>query len=191
MVDMPNVDHRFSASPRDVGLRHQWPPGPPRPPRWSTPRQGDASAHLRERVGTQQRTAVAELLATALAEGYLDLAEFDRRTVATHRAVTVGDLFAQLRDLPRQFQWLSTPPVVPPPRRSDGGVIAAVALALSVVSLPMALCGGLGGLLAVAGTVLGALALRANGSHAAGVAAVVVGLVGTVLSLGVLALVVT
>ncbi|MEU4567895.1 DUF1707 domain-containing protein [Micromonospora sp. NPDC023956] len=143
--------------------------------------------HLGERVGTRQRNAVAELLARALAEGYLDLAEFDRRTVATHRAVTVGDLSPQLRDLPRQFQWLPTPPVVAPPRRSHDESMAAVALSLSVASLPTAFCAGLGGLLAVTGVILGALALRTGGRQTVGVAAVVIGLVGTVLSLGLLA----
>ncbi|XTZ16858.1 DUF1707 SHOCT-like domain-containing protein [Micromonospora echinospora] len=185
---MPDVERRFPASaPRDVGLRHQRPTAPPRPPHWPMVRYGGASANLRERVGTHQRTAVAELLASALAEGYLDLAEFDRRTVATHRAVTVGDLSAQVGDLPRQFRWAPTPPVVLPPPRPHGGTMAAVALALSVTSVPMAFCAGVGGLLAVPGTILGALSLRSNGSHGIGVAAVLLGLVGTVLSLGLLA----
>ncbi|SCL26099.1 protein of unknown function [Micromonospora inyonensis] len=143
--------------------------------------------NLRERVGTHQRTAVAELLASALAEGYLDFAEFDRRTAATHRAVTVGHLFAQVGDLPHQFRWQPTPPVVASPPRPHGGTMAAVALALSVVSVPLAFCAGVGGLLAVPGVVLGALSLRNSGSHGVGLAAVLLGLVGTVLSLGLLA----
>ncbi|WP_170107829.1 DUF1707 SHOCT-like domain-containing protein [Micromonospora echinospora] len=139
--------------------------------------------NLHERVGSDQRTAVLDLLSQALAGGYLTLGEFDQRTVAAHSAVTVGDLVNQLKDLPRQFHWM--PHAAPALRHEHPGrdVLASTAVVLGAASLPMSLCLGLGGVLGIAAVILGRFSLRKNEHHSRSVLAIVFGLVGLALSL--------
>jgi len=134
-----------------------------------------------ERVGDAQRNHVVELLARALGEGYLDLAEYERRLVEATAATTSGELVVQLTDLPRRFHWDPRTPVV-------GSSVAdrarirrtTAALIIAVASLPFAACYGVGAVPAVAAIVLAGPGRRVPGQRAMALAATVVGLVGVV-----------
>ncbi|SCL22661.1 protein of unknown function [Micromonospora pallida] len=145
--------------------------------------------NLHERVGNDQRAAVLELLSKALADGYLTLSEFDQRSLAVHSAVTVGNLVGPLRDLPRQFHWM--PQSAPAVRHAaaDKSPLALTAVVLGVVSLPLSLCGGLGGILGVAAAILGGVVARNKMDHSKGVLALTLGLVSAAISLAFLAMV--
>jgi hypothetical protein len=52
------------------------------------------------RAGDRDRADVAELLGRALAEGYLQLTEYDERLQQAYRRHTTGELRALLADLP-------------------------------------------------------------------------------------------
>jgi hypothetical protein len=52
------------------------------------------------RAGDSDRAATAARLASALGEGRIDLAEFDRRTTEAAAATTVGELVPLTADLP-------------------------------------------------------------------------------------------
>lgn len=146
--------------------------------------------NLRERVGTDQRIAVLDLLSRALVDGYLDLPEYDRRSVVAYSAVTVGDLVAQLADLPRQFHWFPVAPLVARPAPVERGAMAGVALSLGVAAIPTAFCVGFGGLLGIAAVLLGGLATRDRRQYAMGVSAMVLGSLGIGLALFTLAIIV-
>ena len=52
------------------------------------------------RVGDRDRTNTADLLSQALAQGYIDLAEYETRVQAAYAAQTAEDLRAVVADLP-------------------------------------------------------------------------------------------
>ncbi|WP_328350721.1 DUF1707 domain-containing protein [Mycobacterium sp. NBC_00419] len=52
------------------------------------------------RVGDHDRTATADLLSQALAQGYMDLAEYETRVQAAFAAQTTDDLRRIVADLP-------------------------------------------------------------------------------------------
>lgn len=74
----------------------------------------------RMRASDADRDAVADRLATALAEGRLDMTEYDDRLSAAMRATTVGDLTQITEDLPA-----TTDPVRGPVDLAEVGTAAA------------------------------------------------------------------
>lgn len=125
--------------------------------------------NLHERVGTEQRVTAANLLSQALAGGYLELAEYERRVVAAQSAVTVGDIAAQMNDLPVQYRWQPVPVsptghVEVPQPPVDRRPMALVSIVLGALSIPTAFCLGIGALLGVAAVLTGWPALRSRDS---------------------------
>ncbi|WP_434740302.1 DUF1707 domain-containing protein [Micromonospora sp. SH-82] len=145
---------------------------------------------LNERVGTAQRTQVLDLLSQALEQGYIDLADYERRMAAVHSATVVGDLTGQVADLPRQFHWhpqqtsAATPNpqvTVDPEQRTRTMTIAAVALGgFSVVA---SLCAGVGALFGVAAILLGRPGLKSARNHNLALTGMILGAVGIVFSI--------
>jgi hypothetical protein len=84
------------------------------------------------RVSDAERQAAAERLRVAMADGRLDLLEYDNRIAAAFRAVTYADLDQLFTDLP------ASNPVAPAPRVNrppvlDGGTVADMHLALKIL----------------------------------------------------------
>jgi Domain of unknown function (DUF1707) len=84
------------------------------------------------RVSDAERQAAAERLRVAMADGRLDLLEYDNRIAAAFRAVTYADLDQLFTDLP------ASNPVAPAPRVDrppvlDGGTVADMHLALKIL----------------------------------------------------------
>ncbi|MEU2726380.1 DUF1707 domain-containing protein [Streptomyces griseoviridis] len=75
------------------------------------------------RASDADRERVAEILRDALAEGRLDMEEFEERLEATYRARTYGELTPLTRDLP-----VPGVPVAPLPRASSGPSYPSVSL---------------------------------------------------------------
>ncbi|MFC7545324.1 DUF1707 domain-containing protein [Plantactinospora sp. GCM10030261] len=149
--------------------------------------QHDALSNPNERVGTAQRTAAADQLSKALAEGFLDLEEYDQRTVAVHSAVTVGDIVRHLADLPPRFHWdpRSSPPAVATPAApvGDRRGMATAALLLALMALPASICYGFGGILSLAALPLGFRALKSKEAHGMALASLLVAGFGVVSAL--------
>lgn len=150
-----------------------------------------------ERVGNAQREKVVELLGKALAEGYLDLAEYEQRMTAATAAKTTTELSRQLADLPISFQWdprqhrMSALQVRPPQTQPETGTAngtAIASLALGALSLPMSLCFGAGALLGLIAVVLSFPGMRSSASHTKAVLGLILGCFGTALSIGMLVL---
>lgn len=80
----------------------------------------------RMRASDADRDACAERLATALSEGRLDLAEYERRLDEAMSAVVVGQLRALTADLPEP----------PPPAQRDESEPAALGSARSALVSP-------------------------------------------------------
>jgi hypothetical protein len=113
------------------------------------------------RVGTAERSEVADALSQHFAEGRLDTAEFNERTEQAMTAKTRADLSTLLADLPGH----EAPPV--PTRRRWPLRFAAVALLVGLVvaatwaaSLPHALW--------ILGVLVVWAALRHHGGHGRG-----------------------
>jgi hypothetical protein len=145
-----------------------------------------------ERVGTAQRTAVHDLLSTALAGGYLELAEYEERAAAVDAARVVGDLVAQVADLPAPLRWDPGQPAPAPPREQgdDVRVSNRAAFVLGIASIPMAICLGAGLIFGVAAIIMSLPGGRAASGWGLALTARVLGLIGIVLSLGFLAILV-
>ncbi|GAA3748000.1 hypothetical protein GCM10022205_38700 [Spinactinospora alkalitolerans] len=77
---------------------------------------GEISSQDHIRAADADRDAVAERLATALAEGRLDLEEYDLRLSSAMRAATLGQLEPLTADLPLRQEARS-----PEPPASDAG----------------------------------------------------------------------
>jgi hypothetical protein len=143
-----------------------------------------------ERVGSVHRAQVTDLLSRALAEGYLSLDEFDRRQVAVTSATLNSELLAQMHDMPPQFQWDPRVPVPTMHSADDRNVkaFATTALILGVTSIPMSLClaGWVFGIAAIFFSVPGS---RGGTGWSKALIGRVLGIIGIVLSIGVLAIV--
>ncbi|MEZ7003217.1 DUF1707 domain-containing protein [Streptomyces sp. AD55] len=72
------------------------------------------------RASDADRERVAEVLRDALAEGRLDMAEFEERLDATYRARTYGELTPITRDLPTGATVASAAPRSEAPARAEG-----------------------------------------------------------------------
>lgn len=106
------------------------------------------------RVSDADRETVVAQLGTAAAEGRLSLSEFDARTRHVYAAKTWGELQRITRDLP--------PPTAAaaPPRSTADPVWPVIALVLGIVSLPLAFCAPVSAAAGVAAVVFGILGLR-------------------------------
>ena len=151
----------------------------------------------RERVGTAQRNHVLDLLGKALAEGYLDLPEYEQRAGRVAAAKAVGELAGQVEDLPAPFRWVPQPATHAP---APGGVTGAsnagrnthvtsiASLVLGITSLPFAICAGIGALFGVAAVVLAIPGLRNHSDYGKSMVGMVLGALGIALGLAMLAL---
>ncbi len=145
----------------------------------------------RERVGHAQRTTVLDLLGRAVAEGYLDLDEYEGRVAAVSISRTVADLYAAVADLPPPFRW---DPAQPMPKsrherdRESAASMALMSVILGAVSIPTSLCVGTGGLLGLIAVVLAGKGMLDDESRTKAVAGMVLGIIGFAMSLGVVVL---
>jgi Domain of unknown function (DUF1707) len=143
----------------------------------------------RERVGNAQRTVVLELLSSALEQGYLDLYEYEVRLTRVTESKVVGDLYAQVADLPEQFRW---DPQQPLPksrqekRQESADTMGLVSLVLGAASIPTSMC-FIGGILAVPGVFLSIHALKHGSDRTKARIGLVLSLVGLVMSLALVA----
>jgi len=148
---------------------------------------------MNERVGTAQRQTVLEQLMRALEQGYIDLPEYERRMIVVQSAKFAGDLTQQTADLPRQFQWhpgqavahlTQQPPQQHPqlPPR-DPRPMSIVSLVLGIISLPTAICYGVGAVPAVIALVLSRPGLKANPTNGMALAGLILAIIGFALSL--------
>src|SRR5690242_20429179 len=116
------------------------------------------------RIGHAHRMHILDLLSRALSEGYLDLAEFERRMAIVNAATTLSQVLAQLGDLPPQFQW---DPRTPLPHElaiknaDNASRLATLTLILGALSVPLALC-LIGFLIGIAAVVVGFLSTGAR-----------------------------
>jgi hypothetical protein len=153
---------------------------------------------MKQRVGTAQRSQVLELLGRAFEEGYLDAGEYEQRVFHTTSARTVGELVGQVSDLPAQFQWS---PDQPPPattttttttatarRASDTHASSVASLVLAIMSVPLAICYGIGALFGIAAVVLSRPGLRTGDNYGKALAGLVVGILGILCSVSILLL---
>lgn len=146
---------------------------------------------MNERIGTVERTRVLDLLGNALTEGYLELSEYEHRVGLVSAAKTVGELVTQVKDLPKQFRWLPGPApqaaaATSRPRETHATAVAS--LVLAIISIPLAVCYGIGGLFGIAAVVLSRHGLRSTTDHGMATAGLVIGCLGIVSSLAILAL---
>jgi hypothetical protein len=143
-----------------------------------------------ERVGTVHRTVVLDLLSQAVAEGYLDLNEYEQRMTVVTSAKTASVLMGQLSDLPPQFRWdprrqqVAVRPPRPGPRTDNTQAMSGAALILGIVSIPMAMCFGVGAAFGIAAVVLSLPGVRATNGWGLALAGRILGICGIVLSLG-------
>ncbi|GIJ43982.1 hypothetical protein Val02_08680 [Virgisporangium aliadipatigenens] len=136
---------------------------------------------MSERVGHAQRDAVRRLIERAVGNGYLDASEYDARVRQVLAARTDDALRATLEDLP--------PAAIAPPRATQpSGAVAGAVLGLA--SLPLVLCGGIGGVTGAAAAVLAGWAMDRDGASESAVTGVVTGLVSCAYALIVVAVMV-
>jgi len=142
---------------------------------------------LSQRVGTTEREQVLGLLGKALEEGYLGLDEYEQRVAVVTAAKTVYDLTRQVADLPPRLRW--TPHSRPAPvggvdPSEPARITAITSLVLGLVSLPMAFCIGIGGIIGVTAAALSVPGLRSGSPRERGKATVglVTGLLSVALS---------
>ncbi|HEX5543510.1 MAG TPA: DUF1707 domain-containing protein [Micromonospora sp.] len=147
-----------------------------------------------ERIGHEQRTKVLDLLSRALAEGYLELAEYEERMTVVTSAKTASELTRQLADLPIPFQWdprqhrVSAMQVQATARGTvenpAAHTMATAGLVLGVVAIPMSLCLGVGALFGIAAIFLARPGLRTPTAQGKAMTGLILGCVGIVLSIG-------
>lgn len=140
-----------------------------------------------ERVGNAQRTVVLELLSRAVGEGYLDLDEYEARVVKVTAGKTVAALYAVAADLPPHLRW--DPMQGVPRRREDreresAAAAAVTALALGAVSVPVSLCVGVGAVPGIIALFFAARGMRDEASRTKALTGLVLAIVGTAMSLG-------
>ena len=85
------------------------------------------------RVSDAERQAAAERLRAAMADGRLDLLEYDNRIAAAYRAVTYSDLDQLFTDLPGPNPVVPAPRIPDRPPVLDGLVVADMHLALKIL----------------------------------------------------------
>lgn len=83
------------------------------------------------RASDQDRQQVVDRLRGAVADGRLQMDEFEQRMAQAYQAVTYGDLDPLCADLPAPAQAPAAPPARVPPRRS--GALAGLPAALRVL----------------------------------------------------------
>ncbi|MEV4622618.1 DUF1707 domain-containing protein [Asanoa sp. NPDC049573] len=139
---------------------------------------------MNERVGTAQRTHVVNLLTGALEQGYLDLAEYEHRMAGANEAKWLGELLAQLADLPPQFRWdpQQQPIVQQGPDVGLGRPSVVAALIVGGLSIPLSCCFGVGGVAGIAAILLSIRGLRQPETRALAALALAAGTVGVLLS---------
>ena len=145
----------------------------------------------RERVGHAQRTTVLDSLGRAVAEGYLELDEYEGRVAAVSASRTVADLYTAVADLPPQFRWDPAQPMPKSRHEQERDSVASMALMsviLGAVSIPTSLCIGAGGLVGMIAIVLGGKTIFDEENRVKAVAGVSLGAIGLALSLGVVVL---
>jgi hypothetical protein len=150
-----------------------------------------------QRVGNQQRTQVLDLLSAALEQGYLTLEEYEERMAAVSTAKTASVLHSQVTDLPAQFRWdprVTTQrpdPGLGSKPHADGNVrtFAITSLVLGIASIPLALClvGWLFGIAAIFFSIPGS---KGASGWSKALVGRVLGIIGIVLSGGVIAIVI-
>jgi hypothetical protein len=86
----------------------------------------------RMRVSDAERQAAAERLRSAMADGRLDLLEYDNRIAAAFSAVTYEDLDGLFTDLPGSNPVALARPAARPPVL-DGGTVSDMHLALKIL----------------------------------------------------------
>lgn len=156
------------------------------------------SDQLSQRVGTAEREQVLELLGKALEEGYLSLDEYEQRAAVTAVAKTAYDLTQQVTDLPPRLRWVPQPRTVAQARPGGHGTAtpnsahttAVASLVLGLVSIPMSVCIGTGGIIGVAAAVLSRPGLRSPQEHGKAMVGLVTGLLGVALSAAFLLLII-
>ncbi|HEX5598952.1 MAG TPA: DUF1707 domain-containing protein [Micromonosporaceae bacterium] len=145
-----------------------------------------------ERVGHEQRTKVLDLLSKALAEGYLELPEYEERMTAVTSAKTASELTRQLADLPLPFQWdprqhrvsaLQMQAVARGVENNSAKTRSTAGLILGAVSIPMCFGLGAGLIFGIAAILLVRPGLKAPATQGTAVTGLILGCVGIVLSL--------
>lgn len=145
-----------------------------------------------ERVGNQQRTQVLDLLSSALEQGYLTLQEYEERMAVATDAKMVSDLQRQTADLPSQFRWdprakpQQTGAARPNRPATDDNVrtFAITSLVLGIVSIPLSLC-LVGGLFGITAIFFSIPASKGASGWSKALVGRALGIIGTVLSVGV------
>jgi hypothetical protein len=151
---------------------------------------------VNERVGTTERNHVADLLGKALEGGYIELAEYEQRMTAATAARRSDELVAQTADLPAEFQWSPRQQIMPgtPPPVDYGTAerntrtTAVASLILAIVSLPLAICYGIGGIFALAAIVLSRPGMRSRTNYGISIAGLVIGIAGVLFAIAMLVL---
>jgi hypothetical protein len=149
---------------------------------------GNHPAHPDERIGNAHRAAVLDVLGRALAEGYVDLAEYETRMAAVTEAKTLRVLLEQVADMPPHLRWN---PSWPLPRsqediaREVARKNALTALILGAVSIPASLFLGAGLALGPIAVVMARKGLPHPEFRSQAVAGTVFGLIGLLASIGV------
>jgi hypothetical protein len=144
-----------------------------------------------ERVGNAQRGAVLDLLGRALEEGYLDLDEYEARLQRVTEGKTVAALHAQVADLPPQFRWDhngSIPKSRQERAKESANAMAVASIALGVAAIPTSLCFGAGAIPGIAALFFARRALRQEDGRGKAITGLVLGIVGTALSIGIVLL---
>jgi len=85
------------------------------------------------RVSDAERQAAAERLRAAMADGRLDLLEYDNRLASAYRAVTYGDLEQLFVDLPGAAPVAVHAPAAPVHPVLDEGTVRGMHLALKIL----------------------------------------------------------
>jgi hypothetical protein len=147
-----------------------------------------------ERIGNAQRAKFMELLGKATEEGYLSLDEYDQRAMAVSGARLMSELQSQTSDLPSQFHWDprvaigSSAPPLPHPADQNVTNFAIASLALGIASIALSACFGVGGLFGLAAIFFSIPGARGASGWSKAFVGRVLGIIGIVLSLGVVAI---
>jgi Domain of unknown function (DUF1707) len=141
-----------------------------------------------ERIGNAHRAAVLEVIGRALAEGYVDLGEYETRMAAVTEAKTLRVLLAQVADLPPHLRWNPSwgfPRSQEDLAREAARKSALTALILGAVSLPASLFLGAGLVLGPIAITMARKGLTEPDCRTQALAGTVFGLLGVLASIGV------
>jgi hypothetical protein len=147
---------------------------------------GNHPVHPDERIGNAHRAAVLEVMGRALAEGYVDLGEYETRMAAVTEAKTLRVLLAQVADLPPRLRWNPSWPMPRSQEDIDRDVArknALTALILGAVSMPASLFLGAGLALGPIAIIMARKGLPYPEFRTQAVAGTVFGLLGVLASI--------